>query len=341
MPSREPLVLHIGQHKTGTTAIQDYLATHPRPLAAAGVHYPKAGRVGSQHAALPAAFMSRHAHIPARFVDTDPTSVADQIAQDRRNGCVTVLSSEVWWELLTSAPDDYAAAVALLERDYDVTVVYMVRDPEEKAWSSLKHLARVGPPMDASAVLHRELATDQVTLDLLARHYPAAVRVAADPWDSVALFLSTLDSLPSASKNPKVRARLVKLAEGRRSQSAQRVNQALPHPAAVATTVASAQALWDARAFHTPRPASLEKLFARLFADAGHLPALTQLPPEAPVRAATFDHDTSTLRTFLTPRQCDALRSLWADPAVAEICRREEASDYRHAILGALDRQPL
>ena len=50
--------------------------------------------------------------------------------------------------------------------------------------------------MDASAVLHRELATDQVTLDLLARHYPAAVRVAADPWDSVALFLSTLDSLP-------------------------------------------------------------------------------------------------------------------------------------------------
>ena len=93
----------------------------------------------------------------------------------------------------------------------------------------------------------------------------------------------------------------MKLAEGRRSQSAQRVNQALPHPAAVATTVASAQALWDARAFHIPRPASLEKLFARLFAEAGHLPALTQLPPEAPVRAATFDHDTSTLRTFLTP----------------------------------------
>jgi hypothetical protein len=46
------LYVHCGLHKTGTTALQDFLAAQAATLARAGVLYPRAGRpgvAGGQH----------------------------------------------------------------------------------------------------------------------------------------------------------------------------------------------------------------------------------------------------------------------------------------------------
>ncbi len=337
MAARDPLVLHIGQHTTGTTAIQDYLAGHPRKLASVGLHYAKAGRVGSQHAALPASYMTDHPHIPARFLGTDPALVASEITADRRKGCLSVLSSEVWWELLTVDPTAFDAAVALLSQSCDVTIVYFVRDPEEKVWSSLKHLARVGPPMDASAVLHKELVTDRTNLTHLETHYPSAQSYPADRQDAVARMLEVLGSLPTYSRTPRVRERLSHLIrDRRRSPVIQRVNAAPSLPAAPALTIATAQALWDARAFNVQRPASLEGLFARLFSEITDSPDLADLPGEEALRHAVFSHQSARVDTFLAAPQIAAVRRYWSDPRVSEVSAEMGTEDYRQSVVAAL-----
>ncbi|MHB8232145.1 MAG: hypothetical protein ACYDDB_04520 [bacterium] len=43
---KKKLFLHIGTHKTGTTALQSLLATNDRLLSNSGVLFPSAGRIG-------------------------------------------------------------------------------------------------------------------------------------------------------------------------------------------------------------------------------------------------------------------------------------------------------
>ncbi|MEY3019211.1 MAG: hypothetical protein RLZZ272_195 [Actinomycetota bacterium] len=85
------LVLHIGRHKTGTTAIQRYLARVGHP----GLCYPEAGRrlIGTKlHAA--------HHDVPALVkrqddgAERDRMHLADRIAEEAVGASVVVLSSE-------------------------------------------------------------------------------------------------------------------------------------------------------------------------------------------------------------------------------------------------------
>lgn len=88
------LYLHIGMNKTGTTAVQRYLATNEHALAAAGYVYPQAGRQGQAHYRLSRTLGFDHGVAMASLADRQQlaeTLRSELAASGRR---AAVLSSE-------------------------------------------------------------------------------------------------------------------------------------------------------------------------------------------------------------------------------------------------------
>ncbi len=341
MPARPGLVLHVGQHKTGTTSIQEFLVAHRSALSAAGLWYPRAGLVGWQHGQLPAAWLGSHPHIPPHITQQSPGSVAAAIKQDRRPGTTMVLSSEIWCELIAQSPGDFDAAVRSLSSTFDVVPLIFVRNPAEKAWSALKHLARVGPPMDVGAVLTADLARDQAVTDHLASSYSRTVVTPYHQGDAVTQFLEVVRPLLPASwlRRQARNRRLDALIAARRSTVPARLNADLAHPKAAAVTMGTAQALWDARSFHTPRPTSMEGVFGTLFVDVGDAPELMPLPDEATMRERVVAAPSTTLADLLTRDEASDLARFWSRDDVARTCTEFEADAYRLSVLHSLHAQ--
>ena len=88
---RPRLLLHIGTHKTGTSALQESLNSHRALLLQRGIHYPDTSRPPWPH--LPKHCSTFHA-----AVSDDPALQADErdwlLAQARRPGVHTLLISE-------------------------------------------------------------------------------------------------------------------------------------------------------------------------------------------------------------------------------------------------------
>lgn len=84
--STERIILHIGRHKTGTTAIQHALAELAPTLAAEGVLYPRTGRgKGPAHHPLFHACATEHSELPR---------LAQDLANEARSYQTLILSSE-------------------------------------------------------------------------------------------------------------------------------------------------------------------------------------------------------------------------------------------------------
>ena len=64
-------IVHAGMHKTGTTTVQDLLATHRPELAASGWFYPAMAGKGRNHNPL--------AHRLATCTDDDLSSIRDEL----------------------------------------------------------------------------------------------------------------------------------------------------------------------------------------------------------------------------------------------------------------------
>ncbi|MEX0450724.1 hypothetical protein V6X62_02680 [Spiribacter sp. 218] len=79
-------VLHIGTHKTGTSSIQNALATNSAALAAQGIHYPRSVRGPRNVNFLAAAIAAGRIDEARRFID-------QSVARAHRQGCTTVLFS--------------------------------------------------------------------------------------------------------------------------------------------------------------------------------------------------------------------------------------------------------
>ena len=97
--SKTPLFLHVGPHKTGTTAIQLFCERNRNELAKAGFWYPKAGLASGQHMVLPGCYISHHPHIPESLLGGSPEKIVADIAAEVPRGLTPVMSSEVYWEL--------------------------------------------------------------------------------------------------------------------------------------------------------------------------------------------------------------------------------------------------
>ena len=132
--------LHIGTHKTGTTAIQRFLARNAKQLAAAGLLVPQSGRTGPDtgHHELAAALRSR----PASEV---PTVLSDVLAELRATRPYRACLSAEDFECLDNRPDVLAAVRTALDGiGYDTRIILYVRDQAQYAESLFAELVSHG-----------------------------------------------------------------------------------------------------------------------------------------------------------------------------------------------------
>ncbi len=140
VPAR--LVLHLGMHKTGTTAIQAALAAGAPALARRGVLFPVAGRAAGHAPVRPGGNPGHQALVAALHRD-DPAPWDAIAAEARRAGAATVVVSAE--NLLLPRAEDRAMLVSRLvaqaARFDAVAVVAMVRRPDSLVEAFLREAA--------------------------------------------------------------------------------------------------------------------------------------------------------------------------------------------------------
>jgi hypothetical protein len=142
------VIVHIGQHKTGTTSLQHWLSTNREALAADGVCYPNAtiGHGVGHHLLKDLALNP----------EEGSTEVLDDLVAEIRqasNDSITILSSE---RLATLHP---AAFLQLLDRlsEFDVSVLAVYRNPLSWCRSMWQEQIKQGNFSDFREFLFNEL----------------------------------------------------------------------------------------------------------------------------------------------------------------------------------------
>ncbi len=134
--SRKRVWIHIGSHKTGTSAIQSYLAAKVKPLERSGFQYMRAGRLdGVAHHPL----AWRHSlKVNKRISDEEWTAVRNEIESASAHSIV--ISSEAFW---FSDPYEVRREFDPLE-NVDVRVVAYIRRPDRYIEALYKQRAKLG-----------------------------------------------------------------------------------------------------------------------------------------------------------------------------------------------------
>lgn len=125
--TRRQIVLHIGAHKTGTTALQQYFFEHRKELGRAGILYPSSGTHHFAQHRL--AFALRGKRVPGTQdlpeLDTEAGALLEEISG---SPCPQVfLSSEEFFSLPVEAIGALRTALA----GHDVRVLAVLRRPDE------------------------------------------------------------------------------------------------------------------------------------------------------------------------------------------------------------------
>jgi hypothetical protein len=138
--------LHVGNFKTGTSAIQKYCSDHRAELLAASVDYLQSARPvgdGTNHGCLPLSlFRKFDVFVPDWYDETTPyeqvaQTVAAEIADT--SASAVLISSEEYYRLPSLAEEVRREAMALLRQVFDgcsVQVIFYVREPMDflKSW---------------------------------------------------------------------------------------------------------------------------------------------------------------------------------------------------------------
>jgi hypothetical protein len=138
--------VHVGVHKTGTTAIQRFLAGNPAALARAGLYYPHAGR---RSAALPGHHNVASELLGSANFDAGAGTLADVAAEIARVGAPRAcLSSEKFAALCEHEAAMAALREAIATIGYRARVVVYVRAQPQYAESLYAELVKHGsaPP---------------------------------------------------------------------------------------------------------------------------------------------------------------------------------------------------
>lgn len=191
--TRTPLVLHLGPHKTGSTAIQGFMDAQRQALAEGGVVYPVTGRVRQQHLGLADAFLRSHEDSPAG----DPlASLIRGLAEEAGDSAVFA-SSERFWRLALNEPEAFRRGIGRLADAFDLTLLYVRRDPFEQRWSAIRHRLRDGWIFNSFAHLHASVATYYPRGEALLRSLGVRLMpVGYDAQDQVGALLAAVQSLP-------------------------------------------------------------------------------------------------------------------------------------------------
>lgn len=138
------LVLHIGNSKTGTSAIQRWLAENAAYLSRAGVLYPQAGRQGDAH--HPVAALMRKQVNPSWVPSLSIETLVQQLERELSGGDyeTVILSSEVFWQA-----HDFSIISALFGRPC-IKVIALVRRQDQWAESMYRHQLKNGRDVGSS-----------------------------------------------------------------------------------------------------------------------------------------------------------------------------------------------
>jgi hypothetical protein len=138
------LLLHVGLHKTGTSAAQQLLYSKSADLKDHGILYPDSGIYGIHHALIPGCLIPEHPFLDrvqrSRNLDDYIDSLQAEVSQC--NPALTIISSEVFGEILTDG-NACLRLIAKLSLSFANTNILLTRrDLKTMSLSSLKHMQR-------------------------------------------------------------------------------------------------------------------------------------------------------------------------------------------------------
>jgi len=327
---KSSLVLHIGPHKTGTTAIQVFCQRNRKHLAKAGFWYVKKGSASAQHMLLPACYLSDHHCIPKPLLGGCPEEIVATIAAEVPLGLTPVMSSEVFWELLCAQPEAFKSAVAELGRYFNVHILIVERPVRERLWSAIKFNSRLGFACDSVADFHGALEGDRCARESLAGTGYPVIRVPYEDADCISPFLQALSS-PYISRQTVRPSQLTALIQRCHTVSATlRENVAPSAPWFVAFTMEFSQRLREANG-----PSLYDKRIATFLREAeaigNQLDATQRFPDEQTVLNRVVEANGS-LRRLLTQTEMQAWESVCNHPAVQRVAMRTGCANELRAV---------
>jgi len=323
---KPPLLLHVGPHKTGTTAIQIFCERNRKHLARAGFWYPEVGIEGAQHLVLPACYFSQHPFIPESLLGGDPEEIVAVLASERPHALTPLLSSEVFWELLSDRSGAFESVVALLGRRFNVHIVVVERPEPERLWSGIKHRCRQGFPTDF-LVLRGDYRRSMARLVQVGC---PVIRIPYNDADCVTAFLETLSLQRFLSQTVRPRHTKALLKRCGEESLKLRENVAPQEPWFVAFTME-----WSRR-LHVERvPGGGESRIAiflqKAIAIGSELESIRFLPDEATVLHRVLEAKGS-LDRLLTPMEVQAWESICRHPAIQQVAMRTGCANELRAV---------
>jgi hypothetical protein len=148
--------VHVGTHKTGSTALQVFLAMNRQLLLDAGVCYPRSGRVGlGENLTTP----GHHQIAMDMLADRGSSSLENLVLEIRSSDVPTVVLSSEEFAILAAVPDWMARLKdALLGAGYAPVAIVYLRAQPFYAESVFAEMAKNGYLVDIDAYLAGILA---------------------------------------------------------------------------------------------------------------------------------------------------------------------------------------
>jgi|688.fasta_scaffold02440_21 hypothetical protein len=328
---KTPLVLHIGPHKTGTTAIQAFCERNRKPLAKAGFWYPTAGIVTAQHLQLPACYLSHHHCIPEPLLGGCPEEIVADIAAEVPRGLTPLMSSEVYWELLTLQPAAFEAVVALLCRSYHVHVVMVERPVRDRLWSAVKFNARLGYACEPIVDFAGANEVDRRARQKLAAIGCPVIRVPYDHADCISPFLKALSS-PLISRQTVRPRRLDALIQRCQTTASKlRKNGAPSESWFVAFTLEFARRLWTTRGSSSRCEERIASFLKEAMAIGDETEFVRRLPDEDVVLQRVVEAK-GDMTSLLKPVEGEAWETICRHPALQRAAMRTNCIDELRAV---------
>jgi hypothetical protein len=337
---KPPLLLHIGPHKTGTTAIQLFCERNRKLLAKAGFWYPKVGAASGQHMILPGCYLGQHPHIPESLLGGCPEDIVAAIATEVPRGLTPLMSSEVYWELLCNQPDAFESALKVLASRYHVHIVMIERPAVERVWSAIKFKSRLGFAFEPAEECARLQGVNGRALERLMNVGYSVIRVPYDDADCISPFLRSLSS-PLVQRQSVRPRELDALIERCRVASPKlRENVAPSEPWFVALTLELSRRFLAAQESSRLDRGRIAAFLREVNAIGGRLESIHLLPDEETVfrRVVEASGSRSVLRT---PMEVQAWESIFGHPSVHQVALRTGCADALKAVCrpGSRDRQ--
>jgi hypothetical protein len=318
---KPPLFLHIGPHKTGTTAIQLFCERNRNELAKAGLWYPKTGLASGQHMVLPGCYISHHPHIPESLLGGSPEELVADIEAEVPRGLTPVMSSEVFWELLCNQPTAFASVLEVLGRRYDVHIVMVERPAVERIWSAIKFKSRLGFAFDPVAEFRVLQGVACRAQERLEQRDCSLIRVPYDDADCISPFLRSVSSHLAQRQLARRRILDALIQKCHAASSKLRENVSPSEPWFVAVTLEFSRRLMAAKESSGKCQSRIATFLRDVMALGNGLESMRLLPDEDAVFHRVVKAS-NTRSGFLTPVEVRVWEAICGHPIIQNLAMR-------------------